>query len=322
MADKPSESDVSEKLKEAKELEEQLATVRKLLNEHLRHEQKLCQQLQQTDPECRMTQIRRKCYLTGVHGRFCLTHVKKKTALLTEIFIIELRIKADEAEAERKKVDEELSGERSSLARIDEELQKGRRVLAEKEVELQNERKGRVEVEEALERERKGRIRAEEELQNERKFRVEIEERLRKSCADAEKELENERERRTVLEAELQSEQGDQIIVEAELQCERKNGMEVQEKFKTEQASRAHRVTAELRGKSRYEELERQLEDERTRRSELEEILRVESQRRVEAEELLKDVERECRSPFVVPALLEAFATISSVTSRALEVKP
>jgi hypothetical protein len=72
MSDRLPERDVSEKLKEAKELEEQLVTIRKLLNEHLRHEQKLCQQLQQTDPECRVTQIRRKCYLTGVHGKVLL----------------------------------------------------------------------------------------------------------------------------------------------------------------------------------------------------------------------------------------------------------
>ena len=65
-------------------------------------------------------------------------------------------------------------------------------------------------------------------------------------------------------------------------------------------------------------ELERQLEDEQKRRAELEESLHVEKKRRAEAEDLLKDVERECRSPFVVPALLQAYATISNVTSRSL----
>ncbi|KAF8347599.1 hypothetical protein F5887DRAFT_881747 [Amanita rubescens] len=72
--------------------------------------------------------------------------------------------------------------------------------------------------------------------------------------------------------------------------------------------------------RSRCKEFERQLEDEQKRRAELEESLRVEMKRRVEAEDLLKDVERECRSPFVVPALLEAYATISNVTSRSLGV--
>ena len=91
--------------------------------------------------------------------------------------------------------------------------------------------------------------------------------------------------------------------------------MEVEEKFKIEQAScveaiqavqmeankvfQAHCIQEQLRsevevGKSRCEELKRQLEDEQKRQVELEEILSVERQRRVEAEDLLKDVEREC----------------------------
>ena len=68
-SDRPPERDVSEKFKEVKELEDQLVTIRKLLNENWKQEEKLCQQLQQTDPECHVTQIRRKGYSTSVHGR-------------------------------------------------------------------------------------------------------------------------------------------------------------------------------------------------------------------------------------------------------------
>jgi len=46
----------------------------------------------------------------------------------------------------------------------------------------------------------------------------------------------------------------------------------------------------------------------------LERELRDERQKRVEAESALKDVERECRMPFVVPALLESFLAISKLT--------
>ncbi|KAL4063813.1 hypothetical protein J3A83DRAFT_979916 [Scleroderma citrinum] len=41
--------------------------------------------------------------------------------------------------------------------------------------------------------------------------------------------------------------------------------------------------------------------------------LREERERRIRAERVLEDVERECRSPFVVPALFRAFITISEL---------
>jgi len=49
--------------------------------------------------------------------------------------------------------------------------------------------------------------------------------------------------------------------------------------------------------------------------SELSVQLQIERQKRVEAEQALKDVERECKEPFVVPALLKAFVNISKLTS-------
>jgi hypothetical protein len=52
----------------------------------------------------------------------------------------------------------------------------------------------------------------------------------------------------------------------------------------------------------------------------LEEELKQEKRRRMDAEATLKDIERECRDPFVVPALLDAFITISKITSQAVDI--
>jgi hypothetical protein len=48
----------------------------------------------------------------------------------------------------------------------------------------------------------------------------------------------------------------------------------------------------------------------------LQTALEIERKRRVEAEQALQDVERECKEPFVVPALLKAFINISKLTSE------
>ncbi|KAH7926593.1 hypothetical protein BV22DRAFT_343645 [Leucogyrophana mollusca] len=39
-----------------------------------------------------------------------------------------------------------------------------------------------------------------------------------------------------------------------------------------------------------------------------------ERKRRLRAEQLLREVERECRAPFVVPVLLQAFLSITELT--------
>ncbi|PFH49476.1 hypothetical protein AMATHDRAFT_48690 [Amanita thiersii Skay4041] len=52
-------------------------------------------------------------------------------------------------------------------------------------------------------------------------------------------------------------------------------------------------------------------------RKELEE----ERRRRVEAEMLVDDIKRECREPFVAPALLEAFRIVSKVTTKVCEME-
>lgn len=46
----------------------------------------------------------------------------------------------------------------------------------------------------------------------------------------------------------------------------------------------------------------------------LEADMRVERARRMRAERVLSDVERECRTPFVVPALFQAFMSISELS--------
>jgi hypothetical protein len=51
----------------------------------------------------------------------------------------------------------------------------------------------------------------------------------------------------------------------------------------------------------------------------VEKELRAERKRREEAEAVLIDIERECREPFVVPALFEAFVSISKITSQAMD---
>lgn len=56
--------------------------------------------------------------------------------------------------------------------------------------------------------------------------------------------------------------------------------------------------------KARLASSETELESERTKR--------------LQAEQYLRDVERECRSPFVVPALLKAFKAISQMTDSGL----
>jgi hypothetical protein len=47
--------------------------------------------------------------------------------------------------------------------------------------------------------------------------------------------------------------------------------------------------------------------------------LELEKERRASAEDSLKDIERECRKPFVVPALLKAFIKISQLSSAAMD---
>jgi len=50
--------------------------------------------------------------------------------------------------------------------------------------------------------------------------------------------------------------------------------------------------------------------------TQLQMALEMERKRRIEAEQALQDVERECKEPFVVPALLKAFINISKLTSE------
>jgi len=44
--------------------------------------------------------------------------------------------------------------------------------------------------------------------------------------------------------------------------------------------------------------------------------LQTERKKRIEAEQALEDIERECKEPFIVPALLKGFIEISKLTSE------
>jgi len=61
------------------------------------------------------------------------------------------------------------------------------------------------------------------------------------------------------------------------------------------------------------------LEDVKDRLAELEAQLSQERKLREEAENAIADIRRECRAPFVVPSLLDAFRQISELTTRAME---
>jgi hypothetical protein len=66
--------------------------------------------------------------------------------------------------------------------------------------------------------------------------------------------------------------------------------------------------------------VKKELEEERELRKEDKELLAVERQKREEVEHALADVRRECRQPFVVPSLLDAFVELSKVATRGVKV--
>ena len=66
--------------------------------------------------------------------------------------------------------------------------------------------------------------------------------------------------------------------------------------------------------------IKKELEEERRSRREDKELLDIERHKREEAEHALADVRRECRQPFVVPSLLDAFVELSKLTTRGLKV--
>ncbi len=48
--------------------------------------------------------------------------------------------------------------------------------------------------------------------------------------------------------------------------------------------------------------------------------LAAERQKRKESEAIISDIRRECRAPFVVPALLDAFLSVSHATNSSMKV--
>jgi hypothetical protein len=65
-------------------------------------------------------------------------------------------------------------------------------------------------------------------------------------------------------------------------------------------------------------ELEAQLKSQNAKNSELVSELEAEQKRRLEMEAVVEDVKRECKAPFIVPALLETFVKISRATTAAI----
>lgn len=64
---------------------------------------------------------------------------------------------------------------------------------------------------------------------------------------------------------------------------------------------------------------DRALQALKTRLREVEKDLENERHLRLKAEATLQDIRRECKAPFVVPALLDAFISISNLTTQALQ---
>lgn len=64
---------------------------------------------------------------------------------------------------------------------------------------------------------------------------------------------------------------------------------------------------------------DRALQVLKTRLREIEKDLENERCLRLKAEATLQDIRRECKAPFVVPALLDAFISISNLTTQALQ---
>lgn len=80
-----------------------------------------------------------------------------------------------------------------------------------------------------------------------------------------------------------------------------------------------HNESTEMRVHS--DELEKELEVYKAKQIELVKELQVEKARRLEMELVLEDIQREQKSPFVVPALLEAFIKISQASTAATHHK-
>jgi len=93
----------------------------------------------------------------------------------------------------------------------------------------------------------------------------------------------------------------------------RKHGVQEEINPDREKALKLEKVIEELNV------VKKELEEERRSRREDKELLDVERQRREEAENALADVRRECRQPFVVPSLLDAFVELSKLTTRGLK---
>ncbi|KAF8638460.1 hypothetical protein AX17_002194 [Amanita inopinata Kibby_2008] len=109
-------------------------------------------------------------------------------------------------------------------------------------------------------------------------------------------------------------------VVEEDLVNERRRRLAAEEQLKGALAKETHLATTLKVAQRRWSEVSEELTSERERKVKLETELGRERRKRFDAEAVLKDVERECRTPFVVPALLEAFSAVSKLTTLAMDM--
>ncbi|CCL98424.1 uncharacterized protein FIBRA_00421 [Fibroporia radiculosa] len=84
-------------------------------------------------------------------------------------------------------------------------------------------------------------------------------------------------------------------------------------------ATPAERATAALQDV--IDDMRKDLQHERKARRAAEEAVFDERRRRIRAEDILEDMRRECASPFVVPALMDAFVKLAQLTSDAMKTE-
>ncbi|KAJ3563982.1 hypothetical protein NP233_g8594 [Leucocoprinus birnbaumii] len=103
------------------------------------------------------------------------------------------------------------------------------------------------------------------------------------------------------------------VIVE---ELRRLNATYVPSKLSLTPSSEAQANTA---ANARIDELEKEIDSFKAKEAELTQTLQAERNKRLEMESIVQDIEREQKSPFVVPALLEAFIKISQASTAAMQ---
>ncbi|KAM6495095.1 hypothetical protein JOM56_009718 [Amanita muscaria] len=259
----------------------ELILLRRELKEKLDQELKLYGQIQEAGPASQQSYPNSKCIITRFQD--IRQALKERDKGL------------EDAQKTVAAVERALANEQEKLKKSEEELQERRKVQVEIEGQFKSEQDKRIQLERDLSGERTKRMEVEEQLQKEGKLRIKAEDALTKNDVACQ-----------AMKAEL-----DRSL--ALMESMRKEGESSRESLEME---RANQVALQAKMKS---DIEQKWAEESKRRAELEEELERERSLRLGAEATLKDVERECRAPFVVPALLEAFTTISNLTTQAMK---